>query len=179
MGQGRALLRRFALLPLRFGHAYVHGVAGPGEGHIEQAQAFPQLLPRRSGLGPGRLAQIHGHGPHRRIMEQGEGLFLLYPGERQKHHVVLQPLGAVHGDDLHQIFVAFEALLVSFVVIAALARPDKARSVSAAPAGAVKALEALPEVPQVRENSRPLGVPEAAGRHGIGLQNSEQRRQHP
>ena len=127
MGQGRALLRRFALLPLRFGHAYVHGVAAPGEGHIEQAQAFPKLLPRRSSLGPGRLAQIHGHGPHRRIMEQGEGLFLLYPGERQKHHVVLQPLGAVHGDDLHQIFVAFEALLVSFVVIAALARLDKSR----------------------------------------------------
>ena len=86
----------------------------------------------------------------------------------------------MHGDDLHQIFVAFEALLVSFVAIAALARLDKSPERFRRPAtDAIKTLQALPKVPQVRENSRPLGVPKAAGRHGIGLQNSEQRRQHP
>ena len=104
------------------GHAQPQEVARARQGHIQQAQVFldARLFHGRHGFVRQRqvdapLAVVS------RILEEAAVAFIHLArrdGERQVHQRVFQPLGLVHGDDLHQLRIAFQA---QHALVAALA----------------------------------------------------------
>ena len=114
-------LARLAVAHLDRRKAQPQRMAGPGHGHIEQAQVVAQALLFVAGLG------LVVHVQHQLALASRRGqqgrcdIALVKPpktaGKRQAHHRVFQPLAFVDGDDLDQVGIAFQAhhLLVALL----------------------------------------------------------------
>ncbi len=158
-------------------------MAGAGQGHVE----FAEILPESLVIGPGQ---------HRLVGRQGEvaPALVVVPGERQvaglllaegadegqEDQRVLEPLGLVDGDHLHQVGVALQAQAVGVGlgrrVGASLAEVAQ-QGVLAVELGA-GLLQQLAQVQQVRQVPLAAGALQKPGGHGEVRQQPVQHGQH-
>ncbi|MNH20267.1 hypothetical protein D3C79_800290 [compost metagenome] len=104
-------LLRLAVARAHRGQPQPGGVDAPGQRHVEQPQIFGEALPVRFGkrmVGTGQIENGAIARLVRLVIERGLGGSVA-ADEGQEHQGVLQPLGFVDGDDLHQFALGFEA----------------------------------------------------------------------
>ena len=178
--QQRAQGAAFELLERR--HTHPGGKTRAGQRHVQLAQVLPQALAVHAGQ-PGRVGlQVH---PRPALvvvpLQRQVGVLggAVGAGKGQKYQRVLQPLGLVHRDHLHQVGIAFQPQLadvaVATLVGALLGQMADQRMLAVElPAGLLHQLGQVQHIGQ-----RAFVVPgQQPARHLEVVQQAAQHRQH-
>ena len=175
-------LLRFAIAGAHRRQSQPGGVDAPGQRHIEQPQVFGKALP--VGLGQGLLGtgEIE-HGAIAcavRFVEQRGIGSAVAADEGQEHQRVLQSLGFVDGDDLHQLALGFEAqYLLRILAVGATRRlPQPAQQGIFAVQLAAHLLQQLAEVEEVGQPPLAVRARQQGGGEIAPVQQGAQHGQH-
>ena len=117
---GQQLADGAAFAALERGHAEPGGVAGAGQRHVELAQVFAQAFAVDGGQGLLVGFQADAQAALGVVPAQRRVVLLrrtVVADEGQEHQRILQALGLVDGDHLHQVGIALQAQLVGLALV--------------------------------------------------------------
>ncbi|MNV33316.1 hypothetical protein D3C71_1246810 [compost metagenome] len=158
------------------------GVDAPGQRHIEQPQIFGKALAvglRQGTLGAGQIENGAIARLIRLVIERGLGGSVA-ADKGQEHQRVLQPLGFVDGDDLHQFPLGFEPqYLLRILPVGAAHRLPQPTQQGVLPVQlAAHLLQQLAEMEEVGQPPLAIGARQQGGGEIAPVQQGPQHRQH-